>query len=51
MGDQNSPYNTPMYKAACGPVKGQLLGDRGEGRGGRLTQGPGSSTFADRLAP
>ncbi len=38
-----------MYKAACGPVKGQLLGDRGEGRGGRLTQGPGSEYFCRQV--
>lgn len=34
-----------MYGAACGPVKGQLLGDRG----GRLTQGPGSEYFCRQV--
>ncbi|KAL1263127.1 hypothetical protein QQF64_005866 [Cirrhinus molitorella] len=38
-----------MYGAACGPVKGQQLGDRGEGRGGRLTQGPGSEYFCRQI--
>ncbi|ROK15678.1 hypothetical protein DPX16_9982 [Anabarilius grahami] len=45
LGRSNSPYNTPMYGAACGPVKGQQLEDRGEGGGGCLTQGPGSEYF------
>lgn len=38
-----------MYGAACGPVRGQQLGDRGEGRGGRLTQGPGSEHFCRQV--
>lgn len=49
LGRSNSPYNTPMYGTACGPVKGQQLGDRGEGRGGRLTQGPGSEYFCRQV--
>lgn len=49
LGRSNSPYNTPMYGAACGPVKGQQLGDRGEGGGGCLTQGPGSEYFCRQV--
>lgn len=51
LGQSYSQYNTHMYGAAYGPVKGQQLGDRGEGRGGVWPRVQVLSTFADRLAP